>query len=138
MSNEHTQFLRDFANYNIDSFEEEQLRMLRNAAREIENLIEERNSAERDDAKDKPLTLTPKPICTAPRDGTPILVWDGEWNAWVAARWLIVCGIYKGLDSGGWYGDHDCSWRANCLDVRTPQWWLPMPPDPTKNSTDRP
>jgi hypothetical protein len=93
---------------------------------------------ERDDAKDKPLALTPHPICTAPRDGTPILVWDGEWNAWVAARWLIVCGINKGLDSGGWYGDHDCSWRANCLDVRTPQWWLPMPHDPTKNSTARP
>lgn len=41
MSNEHTQFLRDFANANIDSFEEEQLHMLRNAAREIENLIKE-------------------------------------------------------------------------------------------------
>jgi hypothetical protein len=48
MSNEHTQFLRDFAEANIDSFEEEQLHMLRNAAREIENLIEERNSARRD------------------------------------------------------------------------------------------
>ena len=45
MSNEHTQFLRDFADANIDSFEDEQLHMLRNAAREIENLIEERNSA---------------------------------------------------------------------------------------------
>lgn len=45
MSNEYTQFLRDFADANIDSFEEEQLRMLRNAANEIENLIEERNSA---------------------------------------------------------------------------------------------
>jgi hypothetical protein len=45
MSNEYTQFLRDFAEANIDSFEKEQLHMLRNAAREIENLIEERNSA---------------------------------------------------------------------------------------------
>lgn len=67
--------------------------------------------------------LTPQAICTAPKDGTPILVWDGEWNAWVAARWL---------DSGGWYGDHDCSWKGNCLDARTPQWWIPMPPEPTK------
>jgi hypothetical protein len=109
-------------------FEEEDCRIgAENLQAEIERL-----TAERDDAKDKPLALTPQPICTAPRDGTPILVWDGEWNAWVAARWLIVCGINKGLDSGGWYGDHDCSWRANCLDVRTPQWWLPMPPDPTK------
>jgi hypothetical protein len=81
---------------------------------------------------DKPLAFTPQPICTAPRDGTPILVWDGEWNAWVAARWLVVCEINKGLDSGGWYGDHDCSWKGNCLDARTPQWWLPMPPEPTK------
>jgi hypothetical protein len=64
-------------------------------------------------------------------DGTPILVWDGEWNAWVAARWLVVCEIKK-VDSGGWYGDHDCSWQGNCLDARTPQWWLPMPPEPTK------
>jgi hypothetical protein len=45
MSNENTKFLRDFANANIDSFEEWHLHMLRNAANEIENLIEERNSA---------------------------------------------------------------------------------------------
>jgi hypothetical protein len=48
MSNEHTQFLRDFAEANIDSFEKEQLHMLRNAAREIENLIEERDLARRE------------------------------------------------------------------------------------------
>jgi hypothetical protein len=45
VSNEYAKFLRDFADANIDSFEDEQLHMLRNAAREIENLIEERNSA---------------------------------------------------------------------------------------------
>jgi hypothetical protein len=45
VSNEYAKFLRDFADANIDSFEDEQLRMLRNAAREIETLIEERNSA---------------------------------------------------------------------------------------------
>jgi hypothetical protein len=45
MSNEYAKFLHDFAEANIDSFEDEQLHMLRNAAREIENLIEERNSA---------------------------------------------------------------------------------------------
>lgn len=45
MSNEYAKFLRDFADANIDSFEDEQLHMLRNAAREIENLIEERDSA---------------------------------------------------------------------------------------------
>ena len=48
MSNEYTQFLRDFAEANIDSFEKEQLHMLRNAAREIENLIEERDLARRE------------------------------------------------------------------------------------------
>jgi len=48
VSNEYTQFLRDFAEANIDSFEDEQLRMLRNAAREIETLIEEREEARRD------------------------------------------------------------------------------------------
>jgi chromosome segregation ATPase len=48
MSNEYTQFLRDFAEANIDSFEDEQLHMLRNAAREIETLIEEREEARRD------------------------------------------------------------------------------------------
>jgi hypothetical protein len=45
VSNEYAKFLRDFADANIDSFEDEQLHMLRNAAREIENLIEERDSA---------------------------------------------------------------------------------------------
>ena len=45
MSNEYAKFLRDFADANIDSFEDEHLHMLRNAAREIENLIEERDSA---------------------------------------------------------------------------------------------
>jgi hypothetical protein len=76
------------------------------------------------EAKDKPLALTPQPISTAPKDGTPILVWceDDDWNAWVTAKWI----------DGSWYGDHDCSWKANNLDVRTPQWWLPMPPEPTK------
>jgi hypothetical protein len=48
MSNEYTQFLRDFADANIDSFEDEQLHILRNAAREIENLIEERDLARRE------------------------------------------------------------------------------------------
>jgi hypothetical protein len=68
------------------------------------------------------LALTPQPISTAPKDETPILVWDREWNAWVAARWL----------DGSWYGDHECSWKGNCLDKGNPQWWLPMPPEPTK------
>jgi hypothetical protein len=45
VSNEYAKFLRDFADANIDSFEDEHLHMLRNAAREIENLIEERDSA---------------------------------------------------------------------------------------------
>jgi hypothetical protein len=38
VSNEYAKFLRDFADANIDSFEDEQLHMLRNAAREIELL----------------------------------------------------------------------------------------------------
>ena len=38
MSNEYAKFLRDFADANIDSFEDEHLHMLRNAAREIELL----------------------------------------------------------------------------------------------------
>ena len=67
MSNEYAKFLRDFADANIDSFEDEQLHMLRNAAIEIENLIEERNSARRD-------------FCNASYDDPHLVAREREWD----------------------------------------------------------
>jgi len=78
VSNEYTQFLRDFADANIDSFEDEQLHMLRNAAREIETLIEERDSARRD-------------FCNASYDDPHLVARERGWNCFKDEVFSHVC-----------------------------------------------
>lgn len=75
-----------------------------------------------------------RPIASAPRDGTEILVWDG--TRWVAVAWeegyatldygdtwyvraIRGGGAWVGDGSGGILGFHP---------EEAPEWWMPMPP----------
>lgn len=67
-----------------------------------------------------------KPIETAPRDGTPILVarldkafgWVRGWS-----RWSGACGIY------GWVS-HGFFDVPGCLGLAHPTHWMPLPAPP--------
>ncbi len=66
-------------------------------------------------------------IETAPRDGTPILVWH-DWNGeryWVFAKWI----------DGIWYGDNSANKTNNPIHVEGVDddkdfIWIPQPPPP--------
>lgn len=60
----------------------------------------------------------PQPILSAPKDGSKILLWDGE--DWVMGFW----------DHDSWYGDHHSARRGTCLGGRTITHWMPQPPSP--------
>lgn len=60
-----------------------------------------------------------RPIETAPRDGTSVLLWDKTYDSVVQARW--------DERYGKWLGDHDD------LEGELESWltcWLPLPPPP--------
>jgi hypothetical protein len=56
-------------------------------------------------------------IESAPRDGTPILVWAGS-GAWELAMW----------DQGAWCGAHHSSMHGN--ELHAPTHWMPQPAAP--------
>ena len=60
-----------------------------------------------------------QPIATAPKDGTPVLLW---WPYWANVRPLV--GWWQ--NNGGWQ-----SWEASDEDAKPPTHWsaLPSPPD---------
>lgn len=60
-----------------------------------------------------------QPIETAPRDGTPILAWNGG-----------VFVVYWESDPGSWWVyDPPCDERA-VWNVKQPTHWMPLPPPP--------
>ncbi len=68
-----------------------------------------------------------QPIATAPRDGTDILLTDGETVAqasdW-AGEWMLNI------------GDNKCchtTWKSLC---EPPTHWMPLPPPPTQSARD--
>jgi hypothetical protein len=61
------------------------------------------------------------PISAAPKDGTFLLVWTGQWEL----------GFW---DQGEWYGAHHSSTHGNRL--YNPTHWMPQPPAPSKELTD--
>jgi hypothetical protein len=69
-----------------------------------------------------------QPIETAPKDNTPILIWDGEdislaeWND-IGRKWNCLCG-------GGavWDGDGD---TGGLVAVYSATHWMPLPSPPT-------
>ena len=71
-----------------------------------------------------------KPMDTAPRDGTRILIWEeGGHDKWVVAFW----GVYDNDRPGGYAWCIDESWDSewgiwHYLDA--PRYWLPLPPAP--------
>ena len=77
-----------------------------------------------DTTKPQSHVLTPQPISTAPKDGNPILIWNSEWNAWMASWWIAE----------NWLGEREFSWDRGCIFVPNPQWWLPMPPKPERGA----
>lgn len=64
------------------------------------------------------MSTIPQPMDTAPRDGTPILVFDGV---------LWVMAFFR---KGRWYGDHHSSVFGTCLSDRKLTHWLPQPGKP--------
>lgn len=86
-----------------------------------------------------------QPIETAPRDGTPILIWQpdadayfGPRNSWRNkhadpmqyfddARWAI--GYWRPWPNGGW-GNRNAT-------VVNPTHWMPLPPPPSSTTTEK-
>lgn len=86
-----------------------------------------------------------QPIETAPKNGTPVLVWApnsrGDAEGWFR-RAQLGCAIasYSGIFGGGWYGDlvrFEYGWESTgsyTVDIRLePTHWMPLPgPPPTE------
>ena len=59
-----------------------------------------------------------QPMATAPKDGTPVLLW---WPYWANVRPLV--GWWQ--NNGGWQ-----SWEASDEDAKPPTHWRPLPSPP--------
>lgn len=70
-----------------------------------------------------------KPIETAPKDGTRILMWDAEFTEWKIVQWdigepSILCG-----DEKYWVTDSEGPNPDNHI-VENPKYWMPLPAAP--------
>lgn len=66
-----------------------------------------------------------QPIETAPRDGTPIIVWDGE------IRTLTVWGKVSHVPIYGFLEVVGCDFNDTDLMGPQPTHWMPLPLPPT-------
>lgn len=67
-----------------------------------------------------------QPIKTAPRDGTPVLIWD---NGVYRAHWSEEAHDYKFEDYPGWQ-IFDCEDGFYSVASKSPTHWMPLPEPP--------
>lgn len=84
-------------------------------------------------------TTAPRPIASAPRDGTVILVATWYDKFWVPACWQRPS---PDFDDGSHEGEMNRWVYADWLTHREagdiePEWWLPMPPMPVPRGWER-
>ncbi len=76
-----------------------------------------------------------QPIETAPKDGTPILLWAPEW------KYVSRCGWWQssinGSDDAGWTDGTVISWNYQEVSILLPTRWMPLPDPPTPDPDKR-